>query len=259
MVIGGIIALVGAAVALLIARSQRKSLRAMTLTETLTCGELGQLSAAAAEAVGGGSFGQACEVVGAAAPGAGGALTAPESGREVVWHRTVLTEHYTATETDSQGKSREVDKTRVVARQETQEPFVVRDATGEIVVDPRGADFDEPFVLVDKFERNSSNLELGDSKWANIAEQLAKASIQGGIQHEEWGIPVGQQLYVLAEANDRTGTLSMSKPSEGRFLISTRSEEALRKEGGTAAGIATGVGVVAGIAGVVLVVLGLLG
>ncbi len=53
MVIGGIIALAGAVVALLIARSQRKSLRAMTLTETLTRGELGQLSAAAAEAVGG--------------------------------------------------------------------------------------------------------------------------------------------------------------------------------------------------------------
>ena len=57
MVIGGIIALVGAAIALLIARSQRNSLREMTLTETVTCGELGQLSAAAAEAVGSGSFG----------------------------------------------------------------------------------------------------------------------------------------------------------------------------------------------------------
>src|ERR1700754_4589838 len=140
MVIGGIIALVVAAVAFFYARSQQKSLRAMTLTETLTCGELGQLSAAATEAVGAGSFGQACEVVGTAAPGAGGALTAPESGREVVWHRTVLTEHYTTTETDSQGKSHEVDKTRVVASHVTEDPFVVRDATGEIIVDPRGAD-----------------------------------------------------------------------------------------------------------------------
>jgi hypothetical protein len=122
MVIGGVIALVVAAVAYLFARSQQKSLSAMTLAETLTCGELGQLQSAAAEAVGAGSFGRACEVVGVAAPGASGALTAPESGREVVWHRTVLTEHNTTTETDSEGKSREVDKTRIVAQHVTSSP-----------------------------------------------------------------------------------------------------------------------------------------
>ena len=147
MVIGGIIALAVAAVAYFYAHSKQKTLRDMTLAETLTCGELGQLSAAAAEAVGTGSFGQACEVVGVAAPGAQGALTAPESGREVVWHRTLLTEHYTTTETDSEGKSREVDKTRVVAQHVSEDPFLVKDATGEIVVDPRGADMDEPFEL----------------------------------------------------------------------------------------------------------------
>lgn len=259
MVIGGIIALVVAAVAYIYAHSQQKSLRDMTLTETLTCGDLGQLSSAAAEAVGSGSFGQECEVVGVAAPGAQGALTAPESGREVVWHRTVLTEHYTATETDSQGKSREVNKTRIVGQQVTQEPFVVKDSTGEIVVDPRGADMDEPFVLADKFERNSGNIDLGDSRWANIAEQLAKASIQGGIQHEEWGIPTGQQLYVLAEANDRNGTLVMGRPEKGRFMISTKSEEELRESAGTTVAIATSIAVVVGVAGVVLLVLGLLG
>ena len=257
MVIGGIIALVVAAVAYFYARSQRKSLRAMTLTETLTCGELAQLSSAAAEAVGPGSFGQACEVAGAAAPGAQGVLRAPESGREVVWHRTVLTEHYTATETDSQGKSREVDKTRVVASHATEDPFVVRDATGEIVVDPRGADMDEPFELADRFERNAANFELGDSKWANLAEQFANAGVRGGIQHQEWGIPVGQQLYVLAEANDRSGGLTMSRPEAGRFLISTKTEQELRKSAGSTVAIATAIAGVFGVAAVVLLVLGL--
>ena len=64
---------------------------------------------------------------------------------------------------------------------------MVRDATGEIVADPCGADLDNPYELVDRFERNSSNIDLGDSKWANIAEQFAKAGVQGGIQHQEWG------------------------------------------------------------------------
>jgi hypothetical protein len=259
MVIGGVIALVVAGIALYYAHTQRRSLRAMTLTETLTCGELGELSQAASEAVGGGSFGRTCEVVGVAAPAAGGALTAPESGREVVWHRTVLTEHYTATETDSQGRSREVDKTRIVAQHVSQEPFLVNDSTGTILVDPRDADMDEPFVLADKFERNASGIEIGDSKWANLAEQLATASIQGGIQHEEWGIPVGQQLYVLAEASDRTGALTMARPETGRFVISTQTEEDLRKSAGRTVNIAAAIGVAAGLAGVVLLVVGLLG
>jgi hypothetical protein len=258
MVIGGIILLVIAVVAYVYARSQQKSLSAMTLAETITCGELGQLQSAAAEAVGAGSFGQACEVVGVAAPGASGALTAPESGREVVWHRTVLTEHYTTTETNSEGKSHEVEKTRIVAQHVSQEPFVVRDSTGSIVVDPRGADLDEPFVLADKFERNSSSIDLGDSKWADIAEQFARAGVQGGIQHEEWGIPTGQQLYVLAEANDRSGTLTMSRPEKGRFLISTKTEEDLRDSAGKTVAIATSIALVAGLAGIVLLVLGLL-
>jgi E3 ubiquitin ligase len=259
MVIGGIIALVVGAIAYYYAHNQQRSLNAMTLTETVTCGELGELSQAAAEAVGSGSFGQACEVVGVAAPGTQGPLTAPESGREVVWHRTVLTEHYTTTETDSNGKSRQVEKTRIVAQHESQEPFLVRDATGTISVDPRGADVDNPFTLADKFERNGSGIDLGDSKWANIAEQFAKASVQGGIQHEEWGIPVGQQLYVLAEANDRSGALTMSRPEHGRFLISTKTEEDLRESAGNTVAIATSIAVVAGIAGIVLIVLGLLG
>jgi len=225
MVIGGVIALVVAAVAYFYAHSQQKSLSEMTLAETVTQG----------------------------------ALTAPESGREVVWHRTLLTEHYTTTETDSEGKSRQVDKTRVVAQHESQEPFVVRDATGEIVVDPRGADLDNPFEFVDKFERNSSNIDLCDSKWANIAEQFAKAGVQGGIQHQEWGIPVGQQLYVLAEANDRSGTLTMSRPEKGRFTISTKTEEELRDSAGTTVAIATSIAVVVGVIGVVLLALGLLG
>ena len=51
MVIGGIIALVVAAVAYLYAHSQQKSLSEMTLADTVTCDDLGQLSAAAAGVV----------------------------------------------------------------------------------------------------------------------------------------------------------------------------------------------------------------
>jgi hypothetical protein len=62
----------------------------------------------------------------------------------------VLTEHYTPTETAPDGKSHEVNKTRIVAQHASQEPFLVQDANGTIAVDPCGAEMDEPFVLADK-------------------------------------------------------------------------------------------------------------
>jgi len=64
---------------------------------------------------------------------------------------------------------------------------------------------------------------------------------------------------VLAEANDRSGSLIMSRPEQGRFTISTKTEEELRDSAGTTVAIATSIAVVVGVAGVVLLVLGLLG
>jgi hypothetical protein len=77
------------------------------------------------------------------------------------------------------------------------------------------------------------------------------------MQHQEWGIPTGQRLYVLAEASDRDGRLAMAKPEKGRFMISTQSEDDLRKSATTGVTIATVLAVVAGLAGAVVVVLGL--
>jgi E3 ubiquitin ligase len=258
MVIGGIIALIVAAVAYVYAHTQQKSLNAMLLSETLTCGELGELSRAASDAVGAGSFSQACEVVGTAAPGPQGPLKAPDSGREVVWHHTLLTEHYTETRRDSDGREQTEQKTRTVAQHFSQEPFVVKDATGEIVVDPRGANVDEAVKLVDRFDSGIGPIEIGDSALANLAEGFARHGSSGGVQHQEWGIPIGQRLYVLAEATDRNGGLAMARPEKGRFMISTQSEEELRKSATTGVTIATVIAVVAGLAGVVLVVLGLI-
>src|SRR5215208_6962755 len=119
LVVGGVICFVLGAVAFFVWRSQQKSLNTMLVAET---------------------------------------LTAPESGHEVVWHRSEAIEHYWDTERDSDGDTRQVEKTRVVASHVSQAPFVVRDETGEIVVETSGADVDNAPVLADTYERDLSKV-----------------------------------------------------------------------------------------------------
>jgi len=203
LVVAGAILLVLGAVAFFVWRSQHGSLNAMLLTETLTCAELGELSRAASDAVGPGSFSQVCEVVGAAAAGDQGVLTAPESGREVVWHRSQAIEHYWDT------------------------------------------------------ERDMSKVEIGTGLMANIAEAFLQKDTTIGIESKEWGIVPGQRLYVLAEASDRGGRLAMMKPAEGKFVISTRTEDELRASKRGFVNVARVLAIVLAAIGVVLIVLGL--
>ena len=152
----------------------------MVLTETLTCAELGEL-----------------------APGDQGVLTAPESGREVVWHRSEAIEHYWDT------------------------------------------------------ERDMSKVEIGSGLLAKIAEAFLQKDTTIGIERKEWGIAPGQRLYVLADASDRNGRLAMMKPADGKFVISTRTEQELRSSKRGFANVARILAIVFAVVGVVLVVLGL--
>jgi E3 ubiquitin ligase len=257
LIVGGVICLVLGAVAFFVWRSQQGSLNAMLLTETLTCAELGELARAASDAVGAGSFGHPCEVVGVAAAGDQGVLTAPESGREVVWHRSEAIEHYWDTERDSDGDKRQVERTRVVASHVSQAPFVVRDDTGEIVVEVAGADVDNAPVLANTYERDLSKVEIGSGLMANIAEAFLQKDTTIGIERKEWGIAPGQRLYVLAEASDRSGRLAMMKPADGKFMISTRTEEELRSSKRGFVNVARVLAIGFAAVGAVLIVLGL--
>src|SRR3954466_12108918 len=155
MVFGGILALVLAGIAYIVHGFQQRKLKAMLMAETLSCGELGELAQAAADAVEAGSFRHACEVVGTVEAGEQGLLKAPDSGREVVWHRTMVIERYWELEKDSQGNERQVEKTRTVAAHVSEQPFAVRDATGTIVVEPKGASVDAAPMLADRFEQDT--------------------------------------------------------------------------------------------------------
>jgi hypothetical protein len=245
MVIGGIILLVGAAVAFSFWRANQQAMQHMAATETLSC----------ASAAG------RCEVVGAAAPGEHGTLIAPESGREVVWHKTKVVEHYHEWETDAKGERRKVDRERTIALSTSAQPFLVQDETGSIVVHPKDADVDEALAFVDRFER--AGIDLGDTSLAQLAEGVLPGAPSvgrggAGIERKEWGILPGQRLYVLAEVTEIDGDRTMARPSDCPFVISSRSEAELSASKQSGAGIAATLGVIAAVAGVVLLVVGVL-
>src|SRR4051794_24232038 len=112
MLFAGLILIAIAVGLLFVARSQNRRDRHMASAETLTAAELAELQKTAAEAVGPGSFSKLCEVVGAADPGEGGALTAPDSDQPAVWHRNKVTEHYYDYERNSDGDRRRVQRER---------------------------------------------------------------------------------------------------------------------------------------------------
>jgi hypothetical protein len=141
----------------------------------------------------------------------------------------------------------------------------VKDDTGEIKVNPEGAEF--------VAEKVYSNFQPGDISGGSISIGSFRLSLSGlnlgsgrrtlGYNYEEIAIPVDSDLYILGEAADAGGLLQIRKPTEKgkKFMISTKSEEELQRsiQGGmTATLIGSIVCAVGGIALIALTILGVL-
>jgi E3 Ubiquitin ligase len=233
MLWAGLILIAIAVGLLFVARSLNRRDRHMAVAETLTAAEIADLQKAAADAVGPGSFSKVCEVVGAAEPGDGGALTAPESNQPAVWHRTKVTEHYYDWERDSDGDRRRVQRERELTSSSSEADFRIKDATGAVFVTVKGADIDEPPKTFDRFEKDKG-VDLGSGALASVAEAFANWNDDTiGIQREEWSLRPGQRLYVIGEVSDTSGRVAFGKPEKGKYIVSTRTEAELRKSAQT--------------------------
>src|SRR4051812_579797 len=262
MLIAGVILIVIAVVPLLIGRSHRGKARDAASTETLTCGDLTQLSSGVGQEVGPGDFSQRCEVVGRAEAGEGGVLSAPHSGTEAVWHRSQVIHRYWQYETRTVGDETQrtrVEKDEVVSDITSAAPFVVSDGSGQVVVSPEGAEIDHPERVVDRFEPYTDGAPA-PSGLAGVLSSVLRAGAQSGtlgFRYQEWILRPGARLYVNGEVSDASGRLAFAKPADGRFIVSTRSEEQIVGSAEkTALWSTVGAGVAA-VAGVALIIAGL--
>jgi len=200
-------------------------------TETSRAADLADLATAVGKEIGAGSFAQMTEVKGKAR--AVEALKADFSGTDCVWYECTVTreweEDYWETDKDGNRQRRTRRGTETLSSIKREPPFKVEDPSGSVLVDPRGASI-EAEKTWSSFEQGQGGASLQVGAYLfNGFVGAAGGRRTLGYRFEERSIPEGRELYILGEARDQGGTLSIRKPAKGRFIVSTRSEEDILK------------------------------
>jgi hypothetical protein len=245
-----------------VGRSQGSKALDIASTETSTAAGLATEASDVAKEIGAGSFTKVAELKGLVE--CGRPLTAEMSGTECVWYRSTVTREYeeSYTERDSDGKTRTGTRrgSENVSTNERRTPFMVRDDTGAVEVDPEGAPVEGVKVL-SKFEQGDRgpSISIGSFKLSLGALGGGRRTI--GYRLEESALPLGARVYVLGEARDDGGALRVAKPAAkgGRFIITVKSEEQLLKSAKTGSKVSGIIAVVLAVAAVVSLVLILAG
>jgi len=246
----------------LIGRSQGNKALDIQSTETSTAAGLATEASDVAREIGAGSFTKVTEIKGLVE--CPSPLTSEMSGTACVWYRSTVTREYeeSYTERDSDGKTRSGTRrgTETVSKNERRTPFLVRDETGAVEVEPDGAPVEGVKVL-SKFEQGDrgSTLSIGSFRLSLGAIGGGRRTI--GYKLEELALPVGARVYVLGEARDDGGRLRVARPAAkgGRFIITVKSEEQLVESARTGSRVTTVISAVCAVAAIVLFVLALTG
>lgn len=107
-------------------------------------------------------------------------------------------------------------------------PFLLQDDTGEIWVEPEGAQIETVRVL-DEFspeQPSGGQLSLGGFS-LSLSVDTGRQTI--GYRYQESVLPVQRQVFVVAQVSDFNQSLVLENPTtkRQRFVISLKSEEAL--------------------------------
>jgi hypothetical protein len=264
MIHAGAALLVLSVILLLIRRSQQSKLLEIGTTETSTAQELLDATKYVAERLGEtGSFSRIVELKGMVK--CDSPLISEIARQSCVYYEMKVTREYEEDHWETHGRGARTRGTRrrseQVAGNSQRIPFWLEDATGRILVDPDRADIDSVKV-VDRFEPagnlgGRNVLTFGGFRF-DVGIPLS-GSRTLGYHFEERLLPLDRRVYVLGEARDVSGQLTVAKPlKKGKsFIISLKSEEDLiRSTGSRIRWLLVGA-VAGGVAGVGLILAGL--
>jgi hypothetical protein len=263
-IVGAILVL--AAVGLFIAASaQKRKLDLMAGTQTSNAADVRSLADSVAKDIGAGSFAEATEVKGTVQ--CEHPLTAELTDTPCVYYEMRVTREYEETYWDTDSKGNRVQRHRrgseAVSQNSRSCVFDVEDATGRIAVDPTGASIsaDKVYDRFEPGEPRSTSLAVGRWRFDLASVALAGGRRTLGYKYVEKVIPLGKPIYVLGEASDAGGQLSIRKPTKKGvgFIVSMKSEEELSRGAATANRWLTAGAAVTGLGGLVVVVLDVLG
>jgi hypothetical protein len=270
MIIIGIICIVAAGGVLYNYFSNKKRLEEITAVETSTAGSLQAICQGVADEIGAGSFQQQTEVKGVVE--CDQPLESELAKQPCVHYRMSVEreweedyeEVYTVTDPET---GREEQRTRQATRRGSETvssnsrsiPFVVRDETGTIAVDPEDAKLDTEQV-VDRFEPQSAasggTISFGGMSFSVGSSDRGARRRTLGYRFKEWILPLNRPVYILGQASDKSGQLRIQKPTDkGKFIISLKSEEELLKSAKTGMTWSLIASIILFLAGVVLVIL----
>jgi hypothetical protein len=266
IIIGAVLVLAGVGM-FLGSRGQERKLAQIKGVETSTAAELADLSASVAKEIGAGSFNQIAEVKGTIE--CSNPLTSELSQTKCVYYRMSVTREYEETYWETDDKGNRTQRTRrgseSVAGNTRSVPFLVRDASGAVSVEPEGASFVDEKVF-SQFEQSG---ERGPARMfgrfsfdpGSFGQTSGRRTL--GYKLEESAIPLGRAIYVLGEAVDSDGRLRIRTPDKkgAAFIVSLKNEEQLVQGAKSAAKglkVAAIIAAVLGVAGAVLGALGVI-
>ena len=170
------------------------------------------------------------EIHGTVVPCGADTIKAPLSGKDCVWYK------YTIEELRSQGKS---SKWVVIKSGTEGRKFRLKDETGEVLVEPKGAEFDVPKT----FEASS---KWGTDPPAGVLSFLKNngisfeglLGINKSMRFAEYAVKQGDALYIMGTAGDNPAVEASAKGTENIMMqkgknetfyyISTKSEKEVR-------------------------------
>ncbi|MBI3947473.1 MAG: E3 ubiquitin ligase family protein [Armatimonadetes bacterium] len=261
MLLAGVLLLLLGIILVFVYRSQQRKLGDIAGTETTTVAALRSLLEDFRQR-GGGAFQYQAELKGTIE--CESPLTSELAGEKCVHYRLRVEREWEEDywETDSRSGRREQRTRRgsdTVSSNERSLPFLLRDGTGAIHVDPAGADI-ETVQVMDRYEPGSPSggvLSLGGFQISIGLPGGGRRTL--GHRFQEWVTPVGRSAYVLGPVREREGELILARLPEGgrRFLVCLRSEEEMvRSLRSALMGLRAGI-VIALLAGIGLLVAGL--
>lgn len=259
LIIGSLFVLIALAFAIgyLVQRRKYGTIRA---TPTFSVEQLQALSDDLARRGEAGSLRFITEVKGRA--GCDQPLVSELTETECVYYRMKVEWEYEEIFYEQEGDERREHKREeeeVLAEKKETALFWIEDATGRIQIDPEGAELiaQQTLSRVDDDEGlPDEEIRMGrfviEAPWKTCDEERRPKE----YRFEEEAIPLGHEVYVLGEAVDSDGVLRMQKPMRGgKFIISTRREESLLREGRlTMIGLVLGA-IVFGLVGLAMIVI----
>jgi hypothetical protein len=255
LTVAGLLVLGAAVVLFAIARANRRLARLVLGTTVSTIDEITVLHASVIEQVDAGLFSHPVALQ--------GVLHCDEPLHADLTHEPCVAFRYRVErqweevyeDRDSQGGRvlRSRGGRELVALNDRRVPFRLRDGTGEVLVLPDGATL-EMEQTAERFEPH----ELHDIPHRRHLPQVGGRRTLGYHFREE-SLPVGRTAYVLGQATDRDGglTIGVLPGSTEPFLVSLRTREQILRDARRTMALAHYAAIACGPLGVILLLLGI--